>query len=68
MTIVSSVRCKVCHRALNAPEAIMLGIGPVCAKKQGYRRPRKLRKARVQPLFNLKEQTLGVPLFEMEAL
>ena len=67
MTIVSSVRCKICHRQLNSPESIMLGLGPDCAKKQGYRRPRKLRKARVSPLSRLIEQALGIPLFE-EAL
>ena len=67
MTIISSVRCKVCHRPLSNPEAIMAGMGSKCAAKCGRRRPRKLRRPRVLPLFNLKDQTLGVPLFE-EAL
>lgn len=62
----SAARCCVCHRCLKNPEAIALGMGSVCAFKTGHRRPGKPRKARVRPLFDLKDQTLGVPLFDLE--
>ena len=65
--MTTSPRCIICHRALKNPEAVSEGIGRVCARKMGRLPRRKLRKARVSPLFDLKEQTLGVPLFQ-EAL
>jgi len=63
--MTTSVRCTVCHRALEYPYACKIGMGPVCAKRAGVLKPRKLRRIRATPLFNLKEQTLGVPLFDL---
>ncbi|BDU72355.1 DUF6011 domain-containing protein [Mesoterricola silvestris] len=63
-----SDRCRICHRILKQPEALALGMGSVCAKKCGYKRPRKLRKPRVTALFDLKAQCLGVPLFPLEVI
>lgn len=64
--MTSCVRCSICHRQLKDAEAIARGMGLVCAKKCGYKRPRKLRKPRVTALFDLKAQCLGVPLFDLE--
>ena len=58
-----TTRCCICHRALKTLDAIRAGIGPKCAVKCGRKLFRARRLGKAKPLFDLKAQTLGVPLF-----
>lgn len=63
-----TTRCCICHRALKTLEAIVAGIGPKCAKRHGRQIFRARRLGKAKALFDLKAQTLGVPLFDLEAM